>query len=235
MYNYQGECDLVVTHSKTFGNGKGLDLHIRTTMEEPYSYIESAAIRIGGSILEVNIDDQFIIDGTKYTKEDLPLEFAGYALGAPYMYGTSTSYNLDFGNGGRVAFRHYKPKGHPNLLSVDIRGIGDDFQDAEGLMGSYPEGRRLSRAGEDMQWYNEFGAEWQVRPGIDPILFSEARAPQWPASCNMPAVTQRRHLRGNPNLLKNAEKACARKDPKEFDFCVADILVTGDEGMAGAW
>ena len=49
-----GECDLVLVHIDDFQNGLPLDIHIRTKIRyEDYSYIESAAIKIGDDILEV--------------------------------------------------------------------------------------------------------------------------------------------------------------------------------------
>ena len=51
---FHGECDLVVMHSDNFHNKAGLDFHVRTTMHEGmYSYIDSAAVRVGEHIVEI--------------------------------------------------------------------------------------------------------------------------------------------------------------------------------------
>lgn len=59
----------MLTRSKSFGFGSGLDVHIRTTRVDnnskdlDYSYISAAAVKIGDDILEVNEDGDLIING----------------------------------------------------------------------------------------------------------------------------------------------------------------------------
>ena len=65
--SFHGECDLVLLHSEEFHNGAGLDLHIRTTIQDYFSYIETAALRvfaarparrhIQGSSFQLCVDD----------------------------------------------------------------------------------------------------------------------------------------------------------------------------------
>jgi hypothetical protein len=56
-YRYHGACDLVLLHSDKFDNGLGMDIHIRTKHRGQFSYITTAALRIGDEILEVTGQD----------------------------------------------------------------------------------------------------------------------------------------------------------------------------------
>jgi hypothetical protein len=42
-----------MVHSDAFHNHAGFDLHVRTTIDSYYSYIESAVVRLGEFILEM--------------------------------------------------------------------------------------------------------------------------------------------------------------------------------------
>lgn len=84
--------------------------------------------------------------------------------------------------------------------------------------------------------YDEYGFEWQVRPGDDPQLFYDLREPQLPyEKCRMPsktvATSRRRGLRAtNRKLYDQATKACAGLT--DFDLCVNDVLASGEIEMA---
>ena len=51
-YDYHGECDLVLLDAPSFAHGLGLTAHTRNKGRYGYSFIESAAIKIGDDILE---------------------------------------------------------------------------------------------------------------------------------------------------------------------------------------
>ena len=80
--DYQGECDLVFLHAPDFRNGTGLEIHVRTSIRYWYSYIESAALKIGNDILEVDSFGQYAfngIDGAHSEELSLP-ELAGFPV-----------------------------------------------------------------------------------------------------------------------------------------------------------
>ena len=52
-YDYHGQCDLVFVEAPEFGNGVGLTIHLRTTIRYDYSYVDTAAVKIGDDVLEV--------------------------------------------------------------------------------------------------------------------------------------------------------------------------------------
>lgn len=105
-----------------------------------------------------------------------------------------------------------------------------DFSDAVGMMGRYGTGEMLDRQGNPMDDMDVYAMEWQVK-GDDQILFLDARAPQWPQEgCRMPKSTERRNLREDSQLAKQAEKACS--GVVDFEMCVSDIILTGDIELA---
>ena len=53
FYDFHGVCDLVLIKNPEFKNGLGMHIHLRTTRTRMWSYVSSAAIRIGEDILEV--------------------------------------------------------------------------------------------------------------------------------------------------------------------------------------
>jgi hypothetical protein len=57
------------------------------------------------------------------------------------------------------------------------------------------------------------------------------REPQYPERCILPAVKSRL-LRVSDAVLEAAEEACASVDKDVLDFCVEDVLRTGDVAIA---
>jgi hypothetical protein len=199
-FSYHGECDLVMLDNQDFASGLGLDIHIRTThkayvtIPSFYSFIESAAIRIGTDVLEFN-GDNFWINGVHGSDSDLPTTIAGLPLLAPTLTasGRTKSYQLDLNNGDKVVLRKVE-----NFLSLDSSGKSSDFGTAVGLFGDYSTSEMLARDGMTiLHNADDFGSNWQVRD-IDPKLFRTLREPQHPhAACKVPEITKesRRHLR----------------------------------------
>lgn len=56
--------------SKQFHQGSGFDLHVRTTIDTYYSYVDSAAVRIGDHILEISSADKIYLDGQEHEMND---------------------------------------------------------------------------------------------------------------------------------------------------------------------
>lgn len=78
QYDYHGECDLVLVSSEKFANGLGLDIHIRTTIRDDWSYISATALRIGEDILEVHSFGKYYLNGVE--NAPLPKKFGGFAI-----------------------------------------------------------------------------------------------------------------------------------------------------------
>ncbi|KAL7561375.1 hypothetical protein ACA910_001478 [Epithemia clementina (nom. ined.)] len=232
-YMFHGECDLVLVKNDAFANGLGLDLHLRTTIHDFYSYVESAALRIGDQVLEVS-GGKFWINGEEGSDDDLPTSISGFTLHPPYTQGTAQVYKVELNRGDMILFRNYK-----HFLTVDVSGTVEDFGDSVGLLGDYNTADMVARDGKTVIADPDvFGQEWQVRDD-EPMLFLDTRAPQHPfGACKMPSIAQpERNLRDGKTskLIKAAEDACAGKNLEDIEFCIYDVLATEDIGMAGAW
>ena len=238
VYDFHGECDLLLTKSQSFGKGLGFEAQIRTTIRDDWSFISSIAVKIGQDVFEVQSGGVHLLNGV----EDANLKastLGGYEVkkhGGKKDNGTvKARYLINMREQGVLEVKVYN-----EFVSVLIRQVlAEDFQDSVGLMGTFEQGelvgRDLSTVFEDV---NEFGFEWQVRD-TDSMLFQESRFPQFPAKCTMPAIPSSDHRRlsevaGGAGMIPQAEaeKACAHLPVEDRDACVYDVLTTGDLEMA---
>lgn len=238
--SFHGECDLVLL------KGPSIDVHIRTTIREYYSFIEAAAVRINKNIVLQVSSDGVYVNSKKFDEDSLDhLQVADYVFSktaAPM--GTKKSnkrgYVLKINDDSYLEFKVSK-----KFMAVSVFGLAADFGETVGLMGDYHTGDMFGRDGRimDENDFDAFGHEWQVHPEEDGLLFSVVREPQFPQQkCIMPTLDKRsaststrRHLRGeNSELLKLAEEACIGHG-SDIDLCIEDVLVTGDLAVAGAW
>jgi hypothetical protein len=251
----KSECDLVLLHNDDFYLGSGMAIHIRTTQESFYSYIESVAIRMGDDILEFTGDD-FYINGVQGSDSDLPTTIGGFVDivdsphlpttvgGFPLHYPTFREgvkhYLIDLNEGDYLNIYKYK-----HFMAVHLRGSPRDFDSAVGLMGDFHSSKMLARDGMTVVHdADEFIAEWQVHGDEDKLFRRALREPQHPhATCRRlvretTEEARRRHLREDRLFVSAAEAACAKSNQEtkhEIEFCVHDVLVTNDLGMAEVW
>lgn len=236
--SFHGECDLVLVHSEQFHQGAGFDLHARTKIQDYFSYIDTAAMRVGDNVLEFH-KDHFFLNGNMHTPADLPLTFGGefrytirngvveaHKRAEYYQY-----YMVDLHEDSTILFKYYK-----KFLTIAVNGHEADFSDSVGLLGEYHTGAMIARDGSVVSDFEQYGFEWQVRPD-DKVLFREAGGPQLPYErCRMPSAARpsRRGLRQSA-FAAEAQQACAHIQGKSFDLCVDDVITTGDVGLATLW
>merc|ERR1740117_2100947 len=212
-YDFHGVCDLVLIKNNAFENGLGMDIHMRAAKYLSWSYVSTAAIRIGENIFEVIgtlKGNKFWINGVEGRKEEIDSGNKEDTI----IIGTWKSYV-------RVQIDNAKDK---------------HFRDSRGLMGSFSEGIKLARDNitvlEDL---NVFGQEWQVR-NSEPKLFRVEEGPQHPVKCDIPSSLDiRRRLGESKVTLSDARKACANVNKDEFELCVFDVTITNDESTAGVY
>ena len=233
--SFHGECDLLVARSKRFRNGVGFELHVRTTIVTSFSYIHAIAVRVGDDIFEL-VTDGFFINGQKHKFKELPLSFGEkLACTASLLEkkGHHTNLKIDLGGKSSIKLSAYR-----EFLNYEIDGDPEDFWDSVGLTGEYATGDMYSRDGRLMMDFEENCFEWQVN-AEDPKLFHDTRPPQLPNErCRMPteAHSARRFLRAADSILaKEAQTACAHHEEHDFELCVADVISTGDVGIAESW
>lgn len=203
-YDYMGGCDLVLLQAPSFDveNGKTLDIAIRTKVRHDYSYIESAAIKIGGEILEVSSFGDYALNGV--TNAEMPNNLSGYTVTHTQLNKKKHDFVLELGNGEKISVRTFK-----DWVSVNIQNpSASRYQDSVGMMGEFGTGKLLGRDGVTViEHPNALAAEWQVRDNED-MLFQMARAPQYPAKCDLPSTTQKAARRlGEKSISEEAAKA----------------------------
>jgi hypothetical protein len=235
-----------------FANGRGLDIHTRTTRIDnrntgSYSYISGVAIRIGSDILEWTDTGSIFANGNDVSDpspED-PSEgtatIAGFTL-KKTMRGKKRNimvHDLILSESSSIQVRVNAKIG---MLFVDVKG---QFQDSVGLLGTQDdEGHGvLARDGQTSLsgLWNSFGEEWQVRD-YEAKLFKLHRDPQYPAGCHYHSkVSKGVHLRrrllesGSKNAaidIDGANIACMDASERMKGFCVDDVMATGDVELA---
>jgi hypothetical protein len=164
--SFHGECDLVLIKNKN------LDVHVRTSIIDAWSYIESAAVRIGTHIFEFTKDNDLIIDGVETAlDEDKPFVFDGSCSITKIK-----SFYLLQEVGGRFVLK-VKRTGMFHTISMD--GVSSYLSQSRGLLGSYPLGKMIGRDGGLLKTFDALAFDWQVTPD-DPKLFVFSREPQLP-------------------------------------------------------
>lgn len=237
-YSYHGACDLVLMQNPDFANGLGMDIHIRNKRVKRWSYIDTAAIRIGSDILEVKggkTTNEFWVNGVQGNPQlengVLEQTVAGYKVKFDWLTQGRRRFVIDLGNGEEVIFKTFKYFVRVNLKAKQE----DNFKSSVGLMGTYPEGKKVARDHSSViEDYDQFGQEWQVAPG-EPMLFHNVEGAQAPAQCEMPIMSTQRRLAESSISLEDAEIACAHVNLEDRDECIFDVLATEDKDMAGAY
>lgn len=236
-YSFHGQCDIILARSAMFGAGLGLDIHARTQMVDNWSLISNAAIRIGTDVLEVGNDNTHYFNGSQDV--ELPITMSGKyvvtkriteqpvdaeADEAARADQQIVEYSIDLENGESITISNYK-----SMIAVRVNSY---LSDVEGMLGRKQKSGMIGRDPETViEDANELGMQWQVRD-TEPKLFVDAnRVPQYPESCMLPQVLSRR-LRQSSAELQRAEEACAGVSDNTRQFCMDDVLMTGDLSVA---
>ncbi|KAL3930435.1 MAG: hypothetical protein SGBAC_011766 [Bacillariaceae sp.] len=242
-FEYHGQCDLVLASDPNFADGLGLDVQIRTKLVRHWSYIKSAAIRIGSDLFEIEgkADDS---EDLRYWKN---LEFRGAVTtvgGFPVIFKSHTrsdkkqSILIDLTSkypGSMIELQTWREFVKVNFQNPTAEAFGKTV----GMLGDFQTGNTIGRDGATLfDDYTLFGNEWQVLPA-DNMLFHNTEHPQFPSKCiepEDPRGDHRRRLDESSVSTEDAEKACSSlTDELDRKDCVYDILATQDLGMAGAY
>ena len=227
----------------TFASGKGLDIHVRTKhmVNQQYSFVSNAAVRIGDDVLEVVDDGSHYINGV--LNAELPATTGDFIVTKSVQEvckgkeGDKCSDVISFvvalvgGDAIRI-------KVASKMLHVDVKGSDEHFQGSVGLMGTYPAEHHGKIARDGVTFLRDpdtFSEEWQVLES-EVKLFQENRFPQHPQVCTpavKPTASQRRLREVEDKEARlAAEEACAHVEGYEWEFCIFDVMATGDYGMA---
>lgn len=230
--SFHGECDLVLLHQDEVA-GKDLDVHVRTTMYEAFSYVSGVAFQYGKDTVEFEHDAMYI---NGVNPEDESRVILGDGIKIVMVDPVKRKFNVMVADQVMINVRSTKI-----FMDVGIEGVGETLTGSEGILGDYKTGDMISRHGAKMDNFMDFGFEWQVSPS-DPQIFKDARAPQLPYErCRMPSVTaesRRRKLRGQDRkLYDQAVAACEanNKIPENIQTCVEDVMLTGELELANVF
>jgi hypothetical protein len=230
-FTYHGECDLVLLDSPSACDGAGLQVHIRTTIRNYYSFIESAAFRIDDNVLEFHAPNKLYMNGVEV--QEAPALLGKYLIESVNSSVMCQNQNctgavinkINFGKDGFAIVKRYK-----GFVYVSINPFTDGFLDGVGILGMRNKPGKFGRDGTLLaNDYNSYAEDWQVRDW-EPQLFKETRYPKYPNACTRPpAMPARRNEDGSSRL---AEEACATVINAAKDNCIFDVLATGDIEMA---
>jgi hypothetical protein len=215
-----------------FGYGLGLDVQIRTKARYEYSFVESAAVKIGDDVLEVGEYGNYFFNGV----ESADLKGAKFAdkYAVEYTQVDEKTHIFNITLGGRDD-EVLMVKSFKDLVSVKvIAAYADVWGDSVGMLGNYHTGALLARDGKTVIVdHDEFGMEWQVTAD-EPKLFQSAGVE---GKCIMPsksAAVERRRLGGAGISEEAARDACSAVDHVHFENCVYDVMATNDLEAAHA-
>jgi hypothetical protein len=233
-FSYHGACDLALLHSDQFGNGLGMDIHIRTKHRRNFSYISHLALRIGTDIFEVAGKDHYYLNGID--NAPLPNQISGYVITHSVNPHTGyPMYTIHVSDAERIIIKSWK-----DIVSIAFEGeTEENYGDAVGLMGSFHTGKKLGRDGVRVFHHdiNAYGQEWQVQVD-EPHLFQTLEAAS--TMCTLPdsneaeKLLKRRRL-GESISEEAAKKACEHVGAEDMDFCMFDVMSTGDVDMASTY
>jgi len=233
QFDFHGICDLVLVSNPEFGNEAGLDVHIRTKKMRQWSYVGSAAVRIGTDILEVRGDEtsHFWINGIQGNSNTGKMVISNYPIQYYPISKKSEKFVVDLGDGEGIVFKTWN-----SFVSVKVENPKmDKFVGSVGLMGSFPEGRKIGRENRIIEDINIFGQEWQVLSS-EQNLFHDIEGPQHPQHCEIPSSTEmRRRLAESLMTVEEAEKACIGASLEDKELCIFDVMATNDQSSAGAY
>lgn len=239
-FDFHGECSLELVSDPTFMEGKGLDIHIKTEIRRNWSFIKSAAIRIGQDILEVEggTDANHYWFNNQY--QGKLSSIGGFSVSYKKANSKSRSYTIKLSRDDKIELRTYKDFVRVNIVKPRKELYGNTI----GILGDFITGKKLARNGHTIiEDYNEFGQEWQVQPS-SPQLFHEVSGPQAPfEKCILPSQhagkeeKNRRRL-GQATISEEQAKAACEKvgvPHQDVDACIFDVLATEDYDMAGSY
>jgi hypothetical protein len=239
-YDFHGVCDLVLLKNEQFDEGLGMDIHIRSKrMNEKFSYVDSASVRIGDNTLEVRGGKE---DGLWMNSEqvvDIDNDKEAFVLSDKFpvaiekLSEKSKEVRINLGGAEAIVIRTWN-----KMVRVSIsHATNENFGTSLGMMGAFSTGAKLGRDGiTNIEDFNIFGQEWQVLPTEAKLFHEIGDAVQSPAQCEIPSSSQmRRRLSKASVTVEEAKIACDGVAPADLDLCMFDVMASNDKNLAGAY
>lgn len=231
-FDFHGQCDLIYLENPEFGNNEeGLTVHVRTSPRYQYSYIESAAIDIGGDVLEIGAWGEFFLNGVGNSAGE-DVDMPDIKLGGQYpvthlqINKKRHKFEVDLLDGQKIEVTTFK-----DMVNVKFDNAKyDHFKNSVGLLGKFGTGEKLGRNGTLIEDTNSFGMEWQV---TSETIFQTSRHPQYPMQCIMPSPKSDARRLG-ASIAEDAANAACEEWGDMKEQCVFDVMATGDLELAAA-
>jgi hypothetical protein len=193
-FDYMGECDLKFLYTPLFDGKNTLEIAIRTTIRDWYSFIEAAAVRIGNDILEFDGFGNYVLNDVEgaldLDENEAPIDvptLAGYPVHFTQENKKHTKLDIILNDQQNITFKSFKDWVSVFVTPGDFNGV--NFQRSFGMMGTV-DGLMLARNGTDLSGdINALAEDWQYRDH-EASLFRSKREPQWPNKCRLPTVSQ---------------------------------------------
>jgi len=219
-------------------------VHVRTEIIRSYSYVKSAAVRLGNDILEVegstkDYENYYWLNGESLGTLKY---FGGFPIKFKQLNKKSNVFTIDLQTEDKqtIVVRTYREWIRVEFMNANEAMYGNTI----GILGDFVTGSRIARDGLTMLKSNdEYGQEWQVQSA--PKLFRKEDGPQFPERCIISHYAHSAHsvsLRGRRRLSEetvtevDAEDACSNiLLGDELKECIYDVLATGDIESAGAY
>lgn len=219
-------------NAPSFDEGNGLLVHVRTTKRYDYSFISSAAIKLGEDTLQINSWGEYSLNGV--VEAEIPTHMADrYTVSRTLRNKKQSSFVVDLGEDMSIRINVFR-----DLVAVQFEFGSQQsdkyFQDSVGLMGEWKSGTRWARDGVAVVENNEeFGQEWQVR-GDEPKLFLSDRDPIYPAQCQFPTASDTIRRLGEQQVsFEEAKMACSHlQSGAGREACIHDVIAVGDLSLA---
>jgi hypothetical protein len=226
-----------MARSPSFDHGIGLELHARTEIVTDWSLIKNAALLIGKDTFEFANDGSYYVNGSKnvdlasvllagkYTvsKQEIVIEVS---IDGVIEHEPKTFVTIDLGDNKTIQMHLWK---HMITVKADIH-----LEGTEGMLGVLGTTGMIGRDRETLASdANDMGFQWQVRD-TEPMLFHDLQVPQFPQQCILPSADKqsRRLSQVSVEFTQSAEEACAKVDREIREFCLSDVILTGDVNVA---
>ena len=241
---------MVLTKSDGFHSGLGLNVFIRTTkvigrIQNGYSYISAAAIKVGPDIVEVQGNGSLIVNGNAMfkSKDDAVLEVAPGTFSLAKSINTNQEeknhvavgtpiYDLYFNDDTGDKFSIQISTNKWEMMFVNL--FGTFPVDSVGLLGSPAHLPLFARDGKtDLRSdHNALGEEWQVRSDEPKLFQDKTYVPQHPARCIYDEIEEKSNIRrrlslGDPISPEAAAEVCAQASDQKKTLCIQDVIATG--------
>ena len=240
QYSWHGQCDVIMMRSPSFN----IELHARTTRKDgrkiSYSYISAIAMKIGDDVVEARSDGSLMINGIISLENDTSTIIGGDTTISKSFNGKKKKivvYDLKNIAGDMDKTMQIRVNQKTGMVNIEV---SNSFPDSVGLLGS-PSVDALFARDQETNLHGDWNAlaeEWQVRDSKLSLFMDKERFPQHPSGCVYEVAGKtknnlRHHLLEDFGVtLEMANKACAHAVGRNKEFCVDDVMATGDLEIA---